>query len=108
MKVSNDRDPAEIVHSHRSRKSDKSAAAARAPQADAGPSTGVGAGETAAVNISSEAKAMSAANQIARADDTDQAKIDHIKAMISTGTYKPDYGKVADKVMNEHMLQELS
>ena len=51
---------------------------------------------------------MANANQIAKSDNVDQAKIDRIKAMINGGTYKPDFGKVADKVVNETLLQELA
>jgi flagellar biosynthesis anti-sigma factor FlgM len=52
---------------------------------------------------------MSAGKQAAKVDDTtDEAKIARVKAMINNGTYKPDMGKVADKVVNEHLLQDLS
>lgn len=67
-----------------------------------------GIGETANVELSSEARAMSRANQMVKAEDIDQAKIDRIKAMIAERKYNPDYGKVADKVVNETLLQDLS
>ena len=53
-------------------------------------------------------KAQEAANSIARSENVDQAKIDRIKAMINGGTYKPDMGQVAEKMMNETLLQDIS
>lgn len=67
-----------------------------------------GIGDSTNVSLSSEAKAVSQANKIAKSDDVDQAKIDRIKAAINSGSYKPDYGKVADKMVDETLLQELS
>lgn len=69
---------------------------------------GTGIADSAKVEISGEAKAISQANKLARADDVDQAKIDKVKAAINNGTYKPDYGKVADRVINEQLTQELT
>jgi flagellar biosynthesis anti-sigma factor FlgM len=108
MKVNNNKDSVELSQIARSKKGDKAAAAkAKGDAAAAAPT--LAAGETANVEISSEAKAMANAKQIAKSGEaTDQAKIDRIKAMIGSGTYKPDYGKVADKVVNETLLQELS
>jgi flagellar biosynthesis anti-sigma factor FlgM len=66
------------------------------------------AGSAAGVEISGEAKSLAAANSIARSENVDQAKIDRIKAMINGGTYKPDMGQVAEKMMNETLLQDIS
>ena len=109
MKVSNNKDPAELAGAHRTKKGDK-AAAARGSQVDTGSPAAAGGATTepANVSISSEAKAMSAANQVAKSYDVDEAKIARVKAMINGGTYKPDMGKVADKVVTEHLLQDLS
>ncbi len=65
-------------------------------------------GQTSSVELSGEAKAMSKANSIARSEDIDQAKIDRIKAMIAEKKYNPDHGKVAEKMINENLLQDLS
>lgn len=106
MKVNNHKDSVELSQLSRSKRGEKASATR---QKDAGEAvTGTSAGGAAGVEISEEAKAMSNANQIARADTTDQAKIDRIKAMINAGNYKPDFGKVADKVVNETLLQELA
>lgn len=106
MKVNNHKDSVELSQLSRSKRGEKASATR---QKDVGEAvTGASVGGAAGVEISEEAKAMANANQIARADNTDQAKIDRIKAMINSGTYKPDFGKVADKVVNETLLQELA
>lgn len=108
MKVNN-RDSVDISQVARSKKGDKAAAARKAQSGEASAASDVGSlGSTANVEISGEAKALANANQIAKADSTDQAKIDRIKAMINGGTYKPDFGKVADKMLTETLLQETS
>lgn len=105
MKVNNNKDSVELSHLSR-KKTDKAGAAKQKDLADvAGPVNSSGAGEAAGVSISSEAKAMSAANQIAKAENPDQAKIDRVKAMINSGTYKPDFGKVAENMINEAVLE---
>jgi flagellar biosynthesis anti-sigma factor FlgM len=110
MKVNSNRDSVELSNLGRTKGAGKTAAAAKTDKAgeaaSAGPTSGVG-GATG-IEISSEARAMSQANQIAKSDSVDQAKIDRIKAMLATGTYKPDMGQVADKVMNENLLQDIS
>jgi flagellar biosynthesis anti-sigma factor FlgM len=106
MKVNNHNDSVELSQLARSKRGEKASATRQKETGEAG--AAVGAGAAAGVEISEEAKAMANANQIARADNTDQAKIDRIKAMIGAGTYKPDFGKVADKVVNETLLQELA
>lgn len=107
MKVTNNKDSVELSHLSRSKKSDKGAAL-KAKEAELSAGTGISAGTASEVSLSDEAKAINSARQIAKSQDVDQAKIDRIKAMINGGTYKPDYGKVADKVVNESLLQELS
>jgi negative regulator of flagellin synthesis FlgM len=106
MKVNNHKDSVELSQLARSKRSEKANAAKNKETGDAG--APAGSVPAAGVEISSEAKALSQANQIARSENVDQAKIDRIKAMINQGTYKPDIGKVADKVVNETLLQELT
>ncbi len=106
MKVNNHKDSVDLSQVARSKRGDK---VAKAKTAEAGESKGAATiGSTASVEISSEAKAMQSANQIAKTESTDQEKIDRIKAMLNAGTYKPDFGKVAEKMVNENLLQELS
>ncbi len=109
MKVNNNRDSVELSHSSQSKRSDK-AGKVNSKNADetAGQSSLAGVGATANVDISSEARTIAAANQAAKADTSDEAKIARVKAMINGGTYKPDYGAVADKMVNETLLQDLS
>ena len=63
------------------------------------------AAEATSVEISSEAKAAVKAKDIARTDDVDQAKISRVKSLIAEGKYKPDMGKVADRMINESVLE---
>lgn len=111
MKVSNNsnKEAVDVAGLARSKKSAKAQAAKQAADlAGVVPGAATGAGEAASVELSTDAKALSQAKKVAQADNSDQAKIDRIKAMINNGSYKPDFGKVAEKVVNEQMLQELS
>ncbi len=65
-------------------------------------------GDTSKVDLSSEAKTVAKASAAAKSDNVDQAKIDRIKALINAKQYNPDMGVVADKMVNEHILQELA
>lgn len=107
MKVNNHSDSVDVSQLSRSKRGDRAAAAKKAREAEGGSEAGA-TGSTASVEISGEAKALASANQVARAENTDQAKIDRIKAMINGGTYKPDMGQVADKMLNETLLQDIS
>lgn len=109
MKVNN-HDSVDISSMARAKRGDKAAAAKKAQEAaSSGEAAGAGAaGATANVEISGEAKSLAAANSIARSENVDQAKIDRIKAMINGGNYKPDMGQVAEKMMNETLLQDIS
>lgn len=108
MKVNNHKDSVELSQMARSKRSEKTAAA-KGDGAEGAEAAAAGGGvQAAGVEISGEAKAMAQANQIAKSDGTDQAKIDRIKAMLNSGTYKPDFGKVADKMVNETLLQDLA
>ena len=110
MKVHNHSDSVDISSMARTKRGDKAAAAKKAQEAGTGIETGAagGAGATANVELSSEAKSLAAANAIAKSDNVDQAKIDRIKAMLNNGTYKPDMGKVADHMLTENLLQDIS
>ena len=108
MKVSNNsnKEALDVGGLSRSKKSDRANAAKNQEAANANAGTGING--AAAVEISGEAKALSQANKIARSENSDQAKIDRIKAMINDGSYKPDYGKVAERLVNEQVMQELA
>jgi len=106
MKVSNNKESLDLANLSRAQKNEKNKHIGKNKIANEAAPANLG--DTAEVNISSEAKAISQARQIAKSDNVNQEKIDRIKAMINGGTYKPDFGKVADKMVNEQLLQELS
>ena len=109
MKVNNNKDSVDLSQISRSKHGGKSGKVGAKGGDDAAPVSGANPfSGTTNVDISSEAKSVASANAIARADDTDDAKIARVKAMINGGTYKPDFGKVADKMINEQLLQETS
>jgi len=109
MKVNSNKDSVDLSQVSRSKNSGKSASVRGKGSDEASGASGASAiGGNAKVDISSEAKSLAAANSIAKSDDVDEAKIARVKAMINGGTYKPDYGKVADKMINESLLQETS
>jgi negative regulator of flagellin synthesis FlgM len=106
MKVSNNKDSVDLSQISRSKHGQK---AGKVSEKSTDGAAGASAfGGTASVDISSEAKSMAAATAIARSEDVDEAKIARVKAAIAGGTYKPDFGKVADKMINETLLQETS
>ncbi len=107
MKVNNNSDSVELSNTSRSKRSEKAGVAKKSEEnASAGSSGSLGA--TANVDISTEARTIAAANQAAKSENVDEAKIARVKAMINGGNYKPDFGKVADKMVNETVLQDLS
>lgn len=106
MKVSSNNESVDLSHVSRSKKSDRAKATEKQRTADEASAPAFGG--PASVDISSEAKMISKVRDVAKADDVNQEKVDRIKAMINGGTYKPDYGKVAEKMVNETVLQELS
>jgi flagellar biosynthesis anti-sigma factor FlgM len=107
MKVSN-KDQVDISQVSRSKHSGKAGKASAKEAGDTTAGTGISPGGASSVDFSSEGKALASATSIAKSDDVDEAKIARVKAMINGGTYKPDFGKVADKMLNEHLLQESS
>jgi flagellar biosynthesis anti-sigma factor FlgM len=108
MKVNNNKDSVDLSQVSRSKHGKAGKVAGRSAEGAAASSGASAFGGTANVDISSEAKSLATANAIAKSDDADEAKIARVKAMIQGGTYKPDFGKVADKMINEHLLQETS
>lgn len=66
------------------------------------------AGKPDRVELSPRAREIQAARQaIAAMDDMDHEKIARIKARIEAGTYKVDAGKIADKMINESLMDDL-
>jgi negative regulator of flagellin synthesis FlgM len=60
------------------------------------------------VELSAKAKELQAAREaIAGMDDMDHEKVARIKAQIEAGTYKADAGKIADKMIDESLLDDL-
>lgn len=109
MKVNNNSDSVELSQASRTKRGDKAGKAASKKTDDAAAATaGTGVGSSANIELSSEAKGIAAASQAAKSENVDEAKIARVKAMINGGTYKPDMGKVADKLVNENLLQDLS
>ncbi len=108
MKVNNHKDSVDLSQVSRSKRGDKSGGVKGKGAEEAAGPLAAGPNSGANVEISSEARSIAAANSIGRADDVDEAKIARVKAMINGGSYKPDFGKVADKMMNESLLQETS
>jgi negative regulator of flagellin synthesis FlgM len=59
------------------------------------------------VQISQKAREMQAAlSQIKQMPDVDEEKVSRIKAQIQAGTYKPDSGTLAEKILAESLLGE--
>jgi negative regulator of flagellin synthesis FlgM len=59
------------------------------------------------VQISQKAREMQAAlAQIKQMPDVDEEKVARIKAQIQAGTYKPDSGALAEKILAESLLGE--
>jgi negative regulator of flagellin synthesis FlgM len=64
--------------------------------------------KTDRVELSARAKELLAAREaIAGMDDVDHEKVARIKAQIEAGTYKVDAGKIADKMVDESLLDDL-
>jgi flagellar biosynthesis anti-sigma factor FlgM len=108
MKVNNNKDSVDLSQVGRTKHGGKAGKVSGKSADDVSAGTGISPGTASSVELSSEAKSLSAANSIAKSDDVDEAKIARVKAMINGGSYKPDFGKVADKMINEHLLQENS
>ncbi len=56
------------------------------------------------VEVSDRAQMMAKAKSIAKNDDIDEAKVARLQKMIDEGKYKVDADKIADKLVDEHLL----
>lgn len=56
------------------------------------------------VEVSDRAQMMAKAKAIAKNDSIDEAKVARIQKMIDDGKYKVDAEKIADKLVDEHIL----
>lgn len=56
------------------------------------------------INLSPKARQINKAKEIASNQNVDEAKIARLQAAIDNGTYKVDAEKVADKLVDEHLL----
>lgn len=56
------------------------------------------------INLSSQARQIGKAKEIASQDSVDEAKIARLQKLIDSGDYKIDAEGVADKLVNEHLL----
>ena len=108
MKVSNNKDQVELSQAgrtHRARKGESAGAADKAKGMDAPDPVLPKLGAGTSVELSSDAKLLSRGIDAAKgAEISDKDRIAAIKAKIKAGTYEPDYGEVADKMVNESLL----
>lgn len=56
------------------------------------------------INLSTQARQISKAKELASQDSVDEAKVARLQKMIDSGEYKVDAEAVADKLVNEHLL----
>jgi negative regulator of flagellin synthesis FlgM len=56
------------------------------------------------INLSTQARQISKAKELASQDSVDEAKVARLQKMIDAGEYKVDAEAVADKLVNEHLL----
>ena len=63
-------------------------------------------GTSARVDVSQRGQDIKKAKELAtpKADDIDEAKVARLQAMIDKGEYKVDASKIADKLVDEHLL----
>ena len=61
--------------------------------------------DSTSVNLSPRAQQMQKAKEIARGDDgIDEARVARLQKMIDEGNYKVDSDKIADRLVEEHLL----
>ena len=77
---------------HGAKNSSKSGAAANAVKGDS------------KVDVSERAQMMQKAKDIASESSIDEAKVAHLQKMIDEGKYSVDADKIADRLVDEHML----
>lgn len=106
MKVTNNKDTVELSNLGRAKGTRRADAAAQAKQsAEKSEINSVAASDAAKVELSSEAKILAKGIDAARnAELSDQDKINMIKKKIKDGSYEPDYGEVADRMLNQQIL----
>ena len=105
MKVNNSKDNVELSTAARSGRAKRAEAAAAKAQAAETPPLALKGGGAANVELSSDAKVLSRGVEAARsAEITDKDKIAMIKAKIKDGSYNPDYGEVADRMLNDSIM----
>lgn len=56
------------------------------------------------VDLSPRAKEINKAMKVAKEHKTDEAKIARLQNMVDRGEYKVESDKVADRLVNEHMI----
>lgn len=56
------------------------------------------------INLSTQARQISKAKELASQDSVDEAKVARLQKLIDSGDYKVDAEAVADKLVNEHLL----
>ena len=105
MKVSNANDKVELSTAAKSSRAKRAEAAAAKSQAAETAQLDLKGGGAANVELSSDAKILSRGIDAARnAEITDQDKIAMIKAKIKDGSYNPDYGEVADRMLKDSIV----
>lgn len=60
--------------------------------------------ESAKINLSDRAQAMSKANEIASEQTVDEAKVARLQKMIDEGRYNVDASAIADQLVDEHLM----
>lgn len=63
-------------------------------------------GSSARVDVSQRGQDIKKAKELAtpKENDIDEAKVARLQALIDSGKYKVDASKIADKLVDEHML----
>ncbi len=80
-------------------------------RARAGDKSAINAGDIASsskVSVSDRAHMMQKAKEAARTDTVDEAKVARLQALIDAGKYQVDASKVADKLVDEHLIMHES
>ncbi len=103
MKVINSgRDSVELSNINRAKSTNK---AGKADDSSESKKASGSASTSGSVEISEHAKLLSKGVEAAKnADLSDKEKIAMIKERIQNNNYKPDFGKVAEKLLDEHIV----
>lgn len=104
MKVSN-KDTVDLQSTGRSSRAKRAEAAAIEAKAKDTSDVNAARGDSSKVELSSDAKVLAKGIDAAKsAEISDKEKIASIKQRIKDGTYNPDLGEVAERMLNEHTL----